>query len=253
MKTNIDISILEDYLDQKLSSEKQKEVETALIQDSDLRKELEILKLNRESIQLAGWKKLIEETQSNYLSTRTTQKIYPDKYLGKNPWYLRIAASISILLIGLASFLYVNTSPEALQKEFISYQVPVMRGNSNLENKMKEYYQNKEFQKAIQLAEEEAFIDRESKFILAMSYLELNQGNEASPILLELQEENIEDGQSWFQEEIDYYLIKAYIVQGDFSKAKIQLEKIKSNPRHKYRRSFDRWDIVRIQLLELKY
>ncbi|MCS5489240.1 hypothetical protein [Algoriphagus limi] len=254
MKTNIDLNVLEDYLDKKLTPEKQLEVENALAKDGDLNLELKTLEKSRNAIQLAEWKKVIASSQSDFLEYRKTHSLNTDGNKSSiGTWFLRIAASFIVVLVGLGSFLVLSTTPENLEKNFLSYQVPVMRGEGESTlSQLKEAYSKNDFQLVIELGSNQQNLDKEGLFLVAMSNLELGNGMEAASELLELQNKNQQDEVSFLDDEIDYYLVKAYILQGDYSKAKNQVDKIRSTPNHKYRRNVDRWDAFKIQILDWK-
>lgn len=254
MNTNIDLNVLEDYLENKLTPEKKLEVEKALSQDENLNLELKALEMSRKAIELSEWKNLIHKTQSSFLENRNTRSLDSNDRKSGFAWLLRFAASLTLLLVGLGSFLYLTTTPEGLQDNFLSYQVPLMRGEAESSlDQIKESYRNKDFNQVLSLGENQQSLEKEGLFLVAMSHLEIGNGKEAIEELLELQRKNQQEEASFLDDEIDYYLVKAYILQGDYSSAKNQVDKIRSNPTHKYRRNLDRWDAFKIQILDLKY
>jgi hypothetical protein len=252
MKNKFDIAKLEEYLDGKLSPEETRELREEMDKDSNLSSELRALALSREAVEMAGWKKLIQQSQTEYLADRNIKSI-ENTPLEKPNWYLRIAASLAIILVGMAALLVLTTTPQGMTEDFLSYQVPIMRGAEEPITSIKSAFQNQEFLKVIELAEKASALDIDAKFLVGMAYLETENGDKAIEELLAIQRMNDSSEVKMYQEEIDYYLLRAYLSNGNFDLAQNQLEAIRSNPKHKYQRNIDRWDALKIRILDLKY
>ncbi|KPQ14884.1 MAG: hypothetical protein HLUCCX10_10020 [Algoriphagus marincola HL-49] len=253
MKNKLELPLLEDYLDGKLSLDQRLEIEKLLTTDSELEAEVQALMLAREAIEMHGWKTDIAKTQEAYLDTRKIRSIDSSPTQNSKPnWYLRIAASASIILVGLATFIFIKTSPESLDQHFLSYQVPVMRGSAEIESRIKKAYQSEDYQEVIEMAALDSELDLDSRFLLGMAYLELGKGKEAVDELQIIEKINESSSIKLYVEETDYYLFRAYLMNGDYNLAQNQIEKIRSNTRHKYYQNVNRWDAMKIKILELK-
>ena len=75
MKNKLELPLLEDYLDGKLSLDQRLEIEKLLTTDSELEAEVQALMLAREAIEMHGWKTDIAKTQEAYLDTRKIRSI----------------------------------------------------------------------------------------------------------------------------------------------------------------------------------
>lgn len=253
MKNKIELPLLEDYLDKKLSLDQIKQIESLLATDLELAEELQALMLVREAIKMEGWKSQIAKTQQEFLDNRKIRSIdSAPSQKSSSSWYLRIAASISILLIGLAAILIFSTSSESIDQNFLSYQVPVMRSNATTEDAIKEAYQSENYQGVIGIAEQSKSLNVDDQFLLGMAYLELGMGKEAVKELQNIQKHNATRNEKMYVAETDYYLLRAFLLSGDYEKAKSQIEIIRSNPKHKYHRNVDRWDVLKIKILDIK-
>ena len=254
MKNKLDLFILEDYLDGKLSMDQKQAIEEEIQNNQSLADELDALKISREAIELAGWKSTIQDVQASYLSERKEKPSDGTKTISNfQQWSIRVAASMTILLVGLASFLVISTTPQGVNEDFLSYNIPVMRGESAEISSLKKAFNESDFEEVVALAKANSDLTIEGKFILGMAFLQLGEGKLAVDELREIETINESSSEKMYVEEIDYYLMQGYLLSGEYDLAQNQLEKIRSNPRHKYHQTINRWDALKIKILDLKY
>ena len=154
---------LEAYLHGELPTERIKNLEEEIKSDVALQSELEALKITREAIELAGWKTMIQQAQSEYLTDREQETQIKPIQGGTSDlliWSKRIAASLTFLLVGLGAYLMVSVSPESITSNQVDYQVPVMRSSENTLTAIQEAYRQKDFQGVVTLGEtQNHFVD----------------------------------------------------------------------------------------------
>ncbi|GAB2491078.1 hypothetical protein [Algoriphagus taiwanensis] len=250
------IEDLEAYLDGLMEAEKAEQLVEDLKVDSALKLELEALKLAREGVQMAAWKEMIRKSQSEFLNDRDFSAIEsetPTRSISPFTWVSRIAASLTLLLAGVFAVLFFSTSPESITSKHLDYQIPVMRSGEFEISTLEEAYQKKDFETVKKLASEIDIYSAKDYFILAMSNLEQGQPESSETLLLAIENRNQLNQSQDFADQIDYYLVKAYLEQGKISDAKARMEKIQNDPQHTYHQNFTAWDKLKMTLLEWKY
>lgn len=244
-----DLEILEEYLDGGLSELEMKEFEATLSTDPELRKELELLKLSKESIQLSSWKNLISETQSSYLKSRKSDL---RNQMGIWGWARKIAASLTLILLLSSVVFYTTISPKSLTDDFIEYQIPVMRGDAKILSDLEKAYQEKDFDSVEKMRDKFSSEDPKASFILAMVDLKNNKASSAEQHLKRIEIFNQTADNPIFKDEVSYYLVQALLNQNKFKEAESRMDQIKSNPRNKYAKNFTSWDLWKLKLLKIK-
>jgi tetratricopeptide (TPR) repeat protein len=239
---------LEAYLSGALSPEKRERFEADLMQDKALLDDLEALKASREAIQLAAWKSIIGEVHRDFIADEQNET--PVRPITKAPtsgltWMMRIAASFLILLVAGGTIFVASISPDSITSQQIEYVVPVMRSGESGSSDLKEAYAKGAFQEVVDIAESSNLIDEESQFLLGLALLKTENFQEAIQKLSALQNTTFEDP-------ADYYLVQAYLEQGDFNQAKEIMKKTMKNSDHAYRNNFDQLDIWKVQILDWK-
>lgn len=245
--SNIDLETLEAYLEGKLSSDQKQVVEESLTQDSDLMEELELLKLSRESIQLNSWSTLISDTQNSYLKEKQTIQI-PGFWI----WSARIAASLAFFLVISSVVLISTTSPESINQNFSSYQIPIMRGELDAFSELENAYSSKDFEKIESLKNQSDSFNIHSNFILAMADLQNGNPESAEQMLKKLESQNQSSETPLYSDEIDYYLVQSLIQQQKYEEAGNRVNELLNQPNHKYEKNFSSWDVWKIRILKLK-
>ncbi|MDF2159277.1 hypothetical protein [Algoriphagus sp. CAU 1675] len=255
MSNTFDLEQLERYLYGQLNAEESTLLERELEQNPELKTDLEILKLSSKGAEASGWKELIKATQKEYLQDRSESKTPFQVRTGKNItlWMSRIAASFALILVGAFAVLFLSTNPSSLESEFdLRYSTPVLRAGENSLSMMEQAYREGNYSEVLNLGENSAGLEPKGKFLLAMSSLELNQPENATSLLLEIEESNSKLNQNAFSDEIDYYLAKTYLDEGDFDNAQIRIEKILDDQQHTYHKNVSKLMLWKLKILKMK-
>lgn len=237
---------LEAYLKDELSAEKKDELEADLVQNPGLSTDLEVLRASQEAINLAAWKKIIREVQSEFLAEDHVET--PIRPMENNSritftWLGRIAASLLVILMAGGAVLVATVSPKSIQQ--VDYIVPVMRSESPATSDLKQAYANGAFQSVIDLSNGTTQLDEESQFLTALALIKT--GNFSSAI----EKLKLLEG-SAFSDPAAYYLVQAYLLEGEFSQAKNLMKEISQDPNHAYSGSFGTMDFWKVRILEWK-
>lgn len=239
---------LEAYLARELSPEMRDRLEADLMQDKALLDDLEALKASQEGIRLAAWKSIISKVQADFLAQ--DQEEIPVRFLSKASdsawtWTMRIAASFLVLLVAGGMIFVASISPESITSNQVEYVIPVMRSGNSGSSDLKEAFAKGAYQEVIILAKEANLVDEESQFLLGLALLKTENLQEAIQLFSSLENTH-------FGDPADYYLVQAYLRQGDFNQAKVVMEKIMEDSDHAYRNNFNLLDIWKVKILNWK-
>ncbi|MGM0946065.1 MAG: hypothetical protein ACQEW9_12850 [Bacteroidota bacterium] len=251
MNNKFEIDQLEEYLQGTSSPELTRQIQSELIKNEALREELESLKLSTEAIKLAGWKAEIQKVQESFLHERKSNKA-ETKQVNLGLWLGRIAASLLFLLVGAATLMVITISPESfLESKTVSYTVPLTRGETDISD-LENEYRNGNHERVLELVDKTLDPTTEMSFLAAMSALELKEGAQAEQLLKSIETANQSVRANLYQDEVDYYLVKANILTKDYAEVQQRIQKILNDPNHTYRRNVSRMDQWKVKILELK-
>jgi hypothetical protein len=245
---------LEAYLLGDLELNRKKQLEIDIKTDQVLLEELEALKISREAIELAGWKTLVSKNQEEFLANREQENVRSIKPEPKSTfqWFGRIAASIVFILVGFLTVMFFSVSPESITSNQLNYSIPVLRSaESNLEN-LEKAYQAGDYDQVIALSEGISSYDADSYFLIGLSYLEKEDGVRAEDFFNTIEAENIRNSESNYADQVDYYLVKTYLLQGKIEESEARMIKILEDQNHTYHHNFSQFDLLKIKILKLK-
>ncbi|MCU0399531.1 MAG: hypothetical protein MUE75_00770 [Algoriphagus sp.] len=255
MNENYSLEELEAYLHGELPEERAKQLEEEIKTDLALQSELEALKITREAIELAGWKTMIQQAQAEFLSEREQEtKVKPISGGSSDffVWTKRIAASLTILLVGLGASLFISVSPESITSNQVAYQIPVMRSSENTLSTIQEAYSEKDYRGVIAIGEQSSDYSAEGSLLLGLSYLESNEPAKAEASLLRIEAANQKNQTSEFADQVDYYLVKVYLSSDQIDLASERIHKIMDDAQHTYHGNFGKMDLIKLSILKLK-
>ncbi|WP_297334830.1 hypothetical protein [Algoriphagus sp.] len=252
MNNQYDLEQLEAYLHGTANSEQQRQIQEALEQDEELKRQLAILELALKSIRLSGWQDDIKLAQRTYLQNRKPENLQVKQvFLGS--WLGRIAASLVFFLIGALILVVMSTSPESfLESKSIRYRVPVTRGTIEL-SEMEQAYRREKFESVLSLHQRQTAPSQKSTFLAAMAALEIENGPQAIQLLQAVRIQNQESDSMLYEDEVDFYLVKAFVMTGNFEEAQKEIQQILRDPNHSYRGNLSRWDEWKVKIMNLKY
>jgi hypothetical protein len=222
--------------------------------DIALQEELTALQISRESVELAGWKSVIAQSQKEFLAEREETQMKPitSGQSGIGIWLKRIAASISLLIVGSIAVLYFSTSPESITSNQIGYSLPVLRSSADQLAALEQAYQNKKFEQVLELAKGVTSYDAKTYLLIGLAQIETNNGQAAEEYLSRIESENQKNSNRDYADQVDYYLVKAYLMQGKITEAEGRVLKISEDENHTYHDNFGQLDLIKLKILKLK-
>jgi len=249
------IEMLIRYIDNELSDTEKAATEKLLQEDAALQERLQNLVASKQAIRSLGIKQQVQLLQQEYLNEVTKQETPTAKVIkASNPLkaFMRIAAALILVVAGYGVYQYTATTNSSLYEDnFISYQLPVTRGNVQ-ETNIDSLYHAKRYDAVIAAVSAKQSKTQEDYFLAAQSALMLNNANAAIEDFQKIELLNNNSSDKYFAEETDYYLALAYIKANRIEEAKKQLEKITSNRQHAYYNKAKEISSMKLTILEWK-
>ncbi|MCH6198974.1 hypothetical protein MMU07_05265 [Aquiflexum sp. LQ15W] len=248
MLDNKYIALLDDYLDDNLSSEETEKVLSEVESNPELKELLGILALTRDSIRMSGHRETIKEIQREFEKKESNldsiSKVVKFKPLG---WWIGIAASLSILLL-VGNYWVQNLPDNLYQDKYMAYEIPTMRSAGQADDKLQDDFKNKIWDsvtKSVNLEDQ----NRKNLFLAGLSYFELKDYSNAQQYLSKIKEINDSETGKLFEDEIDYYLFLIHLRSEKYQDARLLMNKISSDTNHTYHDSFDFGDRIKLGAL----
>jgi hypothetical protein len=201
--------------------------ELLLMDNMQTNTEIEYLKLAVDTIRL----NVINEKVS---TIRRSLENKPEKAIIRSIYRtsLRIAA-ILLLVVGSATvYKYISTNDQSVyDRQFLSFELTNTRGAQNRESET-EAYRSGNWNEVVKIYQ--SGIDKSNKntFLAAMSEMQLKNFKEAVTLFEGLLYTKSDDHS--FQEETEYYLSLAYLMNHQDLKSIQLINKIKGDPNHTY-------------------
>lgn len=255
MNENYTLEELEAYLYGELPQEKAKLLEEEIKTDLALRSELEALKISKEAIELAAWKKVISQSQRDFLANRPQGKQTQSISQGSSGvlvWTFRFAASVALISLAMGVYSLFSVSPESIISQPVAFSIPLMRSSEVTTSAIRSAYLDKDFAKVIEVVRSLANPSLEESFLLGMAYLETNAHEKAISQFMRVESENEKLQTKDFADEVDYFLVKAYLSLGQIEEGAYRMKKIRNDPQHTYHQNFGMLDQLKIFILGIK-
>jgi hypothetical protein len=245
--------ILIDYLDHQLNQQDTDQVEIMVRNDKSLADELQYLNMAIDTIRL----NTINDKVLSIRRALTNSPILPEKPANTvirniSKLSMRIAA-IFILLMGMAVlYKYLTVSNLSVyEKQFTSYDLSNLRGQESRDAE-DEAYQNKNWSEVLTVFQKGNNKSNKSVFLAAMAEMQLNNFSQAVILFENILSTNRNTGDDSFQEETEYYLSLAYLMNHEINKSIRLLNKIKADTSHTYYPLALKLSSIDLKIIELK-
>lgn len=245
--------ILIDFLDRQLNQEDSDQVESMIQNDKTVACELLFLKLAIDTVRMNSINNRVLEIRNSLLNSRVKTD-EPNNTIVRSLYKISIrVAAIFILLFGIAIlFKYISVNNLSIyQKQFAGYELSNTRGSESHEPET-EAYRNKNWNEVLTVYQRENNKSNKSTFLAAMAEMELNQFPQAVNLFENILNTNSKTGDSSFQEETEYYLSLAYLMNHEENKSILLLDKIKADTSHTYYPLASKLSSIDLKIIELK-
>jgi hypothetical protein len=245
--------ILIDYLDRQLSREESTQVENMAQKDTMVASELQYLKLAIDTVRLdAINEKVSAIRQSRENDRKSTDR--PAKAIVRSMYKISMrVAAIFIVLIGVTVlYKYASVNNQSVyNKQFTGYELSNTRGQETRDAEV-EAYRNKNWNEVIAIYNAEANKSNKSGFLAAMAEMQLNHFPQAVALFENILNANAKSGDSSFQEEAEYYISLAYLMNHEENKSIQMMNKIKADTSHTYYPLVSKLSPIDLKIIELK-
>jgi hypothetical protein len=247
MQTNNEILI--DYLDGQLSREESDRVEIRVKSDGQFAGELEYMRLAIDTVRQGAILNKVSSIRQSFENNRTSTA-KPAVIRSMYKISLRIAA-VFILLIGVTVlYKYISVSSQTLyEKEFTGYELSNTRGQSSNDAEI-EAFRNKSWNDVITIHATETSHSNKSNFLTAIAEMQLKHFPQAVTLFESVL--NSKSGDNSYEEEAEYYISLAYLMNKEENKAIRMLDKIKADPTHTYYPLASKISGIDLKIIELK-
>ncbi|HEY8733873.1 MAG TPA: hypothetical protein VIL90_04860 [Puia sp.] len=245
-----DNEILIDYLDKQLNPEESARVEEIIKKDSETASELQYLQLAINTVRLDAINQRVHAIRKTTGKSQPAEKPASGiiRSMFKNS--MRVAA-IAILVIGVAVlYKYVSVNDQSVyNKQFVAYELSNMRGTES-GNDETVAYQDKNWNRVIEIFKEEKNTSNQAVFLAAMSEMQLNHFSESIVLFKKILD--MKSGDMSYREEAEYYLSLSYLMNHEENEALHMIGKIKADPSHTYYPLVSGISALDLKIIDLK-
>ena len=245
--------ILIDHLDRVLAGEPSPETEALINSDPELAKEWHAILFALEAVCEAGLREKVSAARIQY----ETRKSFDARPAGGvirsfNRNAFRVAASV-LILIGAAAIYKYNTvnSGSTYQEYYQSFELNTSR-SSTIQDTIEQAYRDKNWKQVLALASTQEPKTNKTHFLAAMSALELKEYATAIELFKQVMAANSKSGDSYFQDEAEYFLALAYLANNEAANALPLLKKIRNDKNHLYNQKAKEVSGIDLKILDLK-
>ncbi|WP_194973938.1 hypothetical protein [Aquiflexum lacus] len=243
---------IEAYLDGEMTIEQKTAFEEEIQKQPELHDLLNIMKISREAIILAGHQKTISDTHDEYMASRKSlgEEVAPLKKSRVLPLFLKGIAAGFVLIMLATSVLIYDTSQNFFDRKYLSYMIPVERSSEqNIENLTALYIAEK-WPEIIDLSISNPN-DSKSLFFVAMANFNMKNYDQAKDKFGQILDLSRKGQATSFVDEAEFYSVFTLIKMKDYSEALTMIEKINSEQEHSYQGYFSKWDQFKLKLLNI--
>jgi hypothetical protein len=247
------IEMIDDYLEGILDQNEKEKLEAELKESQELRDLMALIKLTRESIKMSGQKEMIQQIHEEFIK-EPKDEIHTDnpKSFRISPWWLGVAASISLFIL-IGNFWVKTQTENVFNEKYVAYNLPTMRSTEGIENELTMLFKDADYEAVIEI------VDLGSEnlnelFLAGISHFEMENYEGSVRFLKKIQEINETKAASSlvFQDESDYYLFLAYLKMANLKDADQYYSRITTDKNHTYHKNINLKDKLKFNILKLK-
>jgi hypothetical protein len=243
--------ILIDHLDKTLEGEALPEAEALIAADSNAREEWQYLQTAVEAVQHAALHAKVAAIRGEMQPAAVVTMRQPVvRSITKRVF--RIAAVFILLIGAIAVYKFATVSSEKFYNEhYSSYTLSTTRGEGAT-SLLEQAYRNGNWSEVVNQYNAIAAKTNKDHFLAGMAALELKQYKQAIARFNAVITNNAASGDSYFQDEAEYYLALAYIANNQTKEADVLLQRIKANKGHLYQQKAEDMLGLDWKIIELK-
>jgi tetratricopeptide (TPR) repeat protein len=240
-----------DHLDNLLSGVSSLEADEMIHNDKDIAKEWNSLLYAVDGIreaglnaQVAAVRKQYEAQQSSKPAVAIVRTMYRNAY--------RVAAVLFLFVGSATIYKYSSVNSGSVYNDYYSsFELNTSR-SSTTEDPIELAFRNKNWEQVISLSEVPRPRPIKAQFLVAMANMELKKYYKAIDEFKQIIAANEVSGDSYFQDEAEYYLAMSYLANIDAAQALPILKKIKADKNHLYNETVNNMSSIDLKVLDLK-
>ena len=243
--------IMIDHLDNLLSGVSSLEADEMIHDDKDIAKEWNSLLYAVDGIREAGLyeqvsavRKQYEAQQSSKPAVAIVRSMYRNAY--------RVAAVLFLFVGSATVYKYASVNSGSVYNEYYSSFELTTSRSSTTEDPIELAFRNKNWEEVISLSEIPRPRPIKTQFLVAMANMELKRYYKAIDEFKQIIAANEQSGDSYFQDEAEYYLAMSYLANIDAAQALPILNKIKADKNHLYNETVNNMSSIDLKVLDLK-
>ncbi|MCF1752538.1 anti-sigma factor family protein [Mariniradius sediminis] len=243
-----DLQMLEDYLDGTLSKADAESVNEKLKKDPELREMLALLQASTQGIKLAGRRTSIRKIHEEFiLETRSNKKMEPATTRKIFPWWMGVAASLTLVLAFTAISIF-RFPGSFLEESAIKYELPTMRSAGTNIDDLETAFKNKNWSVLLEKVDIQE-TDRKALFLASMAALQKQEFELGLQYLDALESQNNVQTEPLFKNEISYYRLVFHLELRDYNSALDAWKTLDAEKDNPYRTSLGLMDKASLWIL----
>jgi len=245
--------IMIDHLDNLLSGVSTLEAWEMIHDDKDIAKEWNTLLYAIDGIREAGLNEQVAAVRKQFEALKALAA-KPEggivRTMNRNAFR---AAACLLLLVGAAAVYKYNTvsSGGMYNEYYASFELSTSR-SSETTDAIEQAFRNKNWKEVISLSDVPRPRPIKTEFLGAMANMELKKYDEAIESFKQVIATNTKSGDSYFQDEAEYYLALSYLANSEAAQALPILMTIEADKNHLYNESVKNMSSIDLKVLDLK-
>jgi len=236
------------YLDGEMDDQERKQFEELLEDDTQLKAEMESLRLAVDSVKHYGLNEKIraihKEIRSEVVPAKT-KVITMRRFLR---YGVSVAAILILAFVGIEGYKFYHLTTEQLYNEsYIAYDISATRGEVNEVPAIEKAYASKNYQKVIQEAKAKSERTDREQFLAALSFLQISDFSSSIKWFEALNRQG-----NVYQPDAEFYLSLSYLRNKDYDRALEFMEKINEDTSHPYHSRISDSLLRKIRMLKWK-
>ena len=243
--------IMIDHLDNLLSGVSTLEAWEMIHDDKDIAKEWNTLLFAIDGIREAGLNEQVSAIRKQYEAQQSSKPaVVIIRTMYRNAY--RVAAVLFLFVGSATVFKYTSVNSGSVYNEYYSsFELNTSR-SSTTEDPIELAFRNKNWEEVISLSDIPRPRQMKAEFLVAMANMELKKYYKAIDEFKQIIAANEKSGDSYFQDEAEYYLAMSYLANNDAAQALPILKKIKADKNHLYNERVNNISTIDLKVLDLK-
>ena len=238
------------YLDGELTIAEKNTLEKQLASDKTLQEELDSLKSTRVAVRFYGLQQQVAAVHVGMMrDINQVKKINPIRRIVR--YSIGVAASLLLLIGGYMAYNFFTVSREnVFASNYQTYELVTVRDGNTIETPVEKAYREKNYPEVLRIHDEKEDHTQKEEFLCGVAALGLKDKSKSIKCFEAVLGANRQTQQSILNDEAEYYLSLAFILNKDYDAALNLLNKILDNPDQVYREKITHKLLRQVKMLK---